>query len=300
MANEQENKALKLSGIGSLFMALLGFYFAWQASSDAILLDGVFSLVNLAMAILTLQVAKRVQQPPTSDFQFGLGQLEPMLNLFKGFIFLGVIIMAMFSAINSLASGGRNMAFGPAIDYATVALLGCLVFAFTIRHYAKMSNSGLLDVETKGWFIDSALSGAVLVTFIIGHSIKSSQFSWLTPYVDPGMVLCMCLLMLPVPFIILKSNLFDLLLNSPSKKSQQQLDQLLEVIIKKYSISHYNARYIKTSRSTFAHIFIFSKSLSPKILDKIRAEYLAQVQQLNIDVELVLEVSAKDDLSCEL
>ena len=87
---EQETKALKLSAVGALFMAALGIVFGLLTRSDAIMLDGFFSLVCFAMAVVTIRVAWLVQQPPDEHFLFGYAQFEPFLNTVKGLLMLGV------------------------------------------------------------------------------------------------------------------------------------------------------------------------------------------------------------------
>lgn len=275
-------------------MAVLGFFYAWLTSSEAILLDGIFSLVNFAMVILTLKVSQKAIQPPTYNFQFGLGQLEPMLNSFKGFILLGVVIMAMLSAINSLIHDGRSMLFGPAIYYASIATIGCFLIAFIIRHYAKQTSSSLLVVETKGWFIDAALSCAVLITFIIGHYLADGKYSWFIAFLDPAMVLFMCIIILPTPLKIINSNLKNLLLKSPDRAVQKRLDFLLHKILTQYKITEYQPRYIGSSRSIYLHLFIKVSNLDIDTLDTIRNSYLNAASKENISVELVIEVSKKD------
>ena len=66
-----ENRALKLSVAGTLFMALLGFSFALITGSGAILLDGIYSLVTFAMSLLTLKVAELVRRPDDDHLPVG-------------------------------------------------------------------------------------------------------------------------------------------------------------------------------------------------------------------------------------
>ena len=64
-----ERRALKLSIVGAAVMAGLGIGFAFLTRSEAILLDGFFSLINFAMGILSLKVARMVSQPDDERFQ---------------------------------------------------------------------------------------------------------------------------------------------------------------------------------------------------------------------------------------
>ena len=50
---DREQRALRISVVGALLMAALGFAFFIPTDSEAILLDGVFSLVGFVMGLLT-------------------------------------------------------------------------------------------------------------------------------------------------------------------------------------------------------------------------------------------------------
>ena len=71
-------------------MAALGIGFGLVTESDAIMLDGFFSLIGFVMALVTIRVARLVVQPADEHFQFGYAQFEPFLNAMKGLLMLGV------------------------------------------------------------------------------------------------------------------------------------------------------------------------------------------------------------------
>ena len=66
-----EQNALKLSIVGAAVMAALGMFFAVLTRSEAIMLDGLFSLIAFAMGIVVLKVARLVERGDDEYFQFG-------------------------------------------------------------------------------------------------------------------------------------------------------------------------------------------------------------------------------------
>ena len=52
MTNPIEIRAFRISALGFLIIAVLGFVFAVLAKSQAILLDGVYALVSVVMTVL--------------------------------------------------------------------------------------------------------------------------------------------------------------------------------------------------------------------------------------------------------
>ena len=136
---EQETRALRLSVWMSLVMAALGIGFGLVTESDAIMLDGFFSLIGFVMALVTIRVARLVVQPADEHFQFGYAQFEPFLNAMKGLLMLGVAGFAFAGAVDSLLHGGRDIKPGIATLYAVIALTGCLAVGAAQRKAAAGS-----------------------------------------------------------------------------------------------------------------------------------------------------------------
>ena len=112
-----EATALKFSAWMNVFMAALGIFFAIWSESQAILLDGIFSLVNLVGAVLTIKVSRMVLLAPDDRMHFGYAQFEPFLNTAKGLMVLGVAAFAGVAAVTSRrASSGTTLTGADAIQ----------------------------------------------------------------------------------------------------------------------------------------------------------------------------------------
>lgn len=224
----KELNTVKLSIGGALFMAVLGFTFAVLTKSDAIFMDGAFSLVNLVVGYFTLQVTRLVQRPEDEDFQFGYAHFEPMLNVFKGLMTLVICVVACLAAFNSISQGGRELTPGLPIVYAIVAAIGCFGLALLIRHRAKQLHSEILGVEWKAWMIDGAVSGVVALAFVGMDLLKQSPWAEYSNYVDPGLMIALTILLLPIPLKIARDNLLELLWIAPERSIQLEIRKALE------------------------------------------------------------------------
>ncbi len=72
--------------VGTLFNAVIGcvgLYFFAVASSQAILLDGLFNLTYFITGLFTLKVARMVKQGDDAEFPFGYAAFEPLVNGIK-------------------------------------------------------------------------------------------------------------------------------------------------------------------------------------------------------------------------
>ena len=251
-----ENRALKWSVAGTLFMALLGFSFALITNSAAILLDGIYSLVTFAMSLLTLKVAKLAQRPDDDIFPFGYAQFEPLLNLAKSLIILAVCAFALESAVMTISQGGRELETGSALVYALFATGGCLGIAIYMRRAAQASGSSLVDVDAKGWMIDGILSAAVCLAFTLMLLLGGGEFDPYLIYVDPVLMIVLVLISLPVPFKVLRDNLREVLQMAPPEPVRSEIRQCIERAVTEQGLQEPVVRLLKTGRTMYLNVHI--------------------------------------------
>ncbi len=81
-----ERWTLLLSAAGALFIAALGIGFFLLTHSEAIILDGLYSMVGFVMALTAIRVSKLVYEPSNIHFQFGYAGFGPLFNEVKGLV----------------------------------------------------------------------------------------------------------------------------------------------------------------------------------------------------------------------
>lgn len=291
-AQKAELFALKLSIAGTLFMAILGFSFAVLTHSEAIMLDGVFSLISLVMSILTLMIARLVVSPDTKKFQFGFAHFEPLWNTFKSLVVLIICVFAFVGAIGDLMQGGRTLKFGLASIYALLATLGCLIIAWVMNQYKNKSYSTLVAVDAKGWLIDTIISSALLVGFVVVFFIQETQWAIYLPYVDPALVAVLVLISLPIPIKLLKENMREVLLLAPNEDVQEEICKRLKAAIESYDITDARVRLTKMGRYIILNAYVIVPNSFQvtrineldEIREKIKVELLQYYPQIIFDI----------------
>ena len=83
LRSELEARLLLTSLSATLLIAGLGIVFGLLARSTAILFDGFFSLLDVAVTWLTLRVARLVASQGNQRFQYGFWHLEPLVIALK-------------------------------------------------------------------------------------------------------------------------------------------------------------------------------------------------------------------------
>lgn len=245
-----ESKGLWLSVLGTVLMAVLGFGFAHLAESDAIFLDGVFSLVSFIMSLLMVYVSRLLQRNADHRFQLGYASFEPAFNVLQSLVILGVLTMALASALAALSGNGRLLQPGVATVYAVLATAGCLAVYLRLRTIARDTGSELVRVDAFVWLMDCILSSVVLVTFLAVWLLGEHLGDWL-PYVDSLMVIVMVLIMLPVPLRTLYRNLMEVLLAAPSQQQQEQVHADFRRAMVALPATRWSLRMSKTGRMLY-------------------------------------------------
>ena len=183
---------------------------AGLAESQAVLLDGMFNAVYVVVALVTLKVSRLVQRPDDRRFPFGYAYFEPLINAVKGLLMLGIAVVALVGAVDALIHGGREVAAGMAVGYAVFAMsIGFGVMAIMAR-VARTTDSPLVRADVKNWGINGAISSVVGLAFGTIFLLRGTRFSFLVPYVDPGLVTLMIVATLPVPLKMVWSSLGEL------------------------------------------------------------------------------------------
>jgi len=256
-----ERRALIVSVIGTLVMAGLGIGFSIITDSNAILLDGMFSLIGFAAGLMALRVSRLVQQPDDIHYQFGYGGFEAFFNLVKGITIAIISVFALTDAVNALLGGGRPIQAGIALIYTILVGIGCLVASLYLRSAAKKTQSPLLKLDARSWVIDGLLTVAVLIAFTITLLIEDSEHAWMADYADPVIVATLIILVLPLPYTTIRENIKQLLLGAPSPKTQTRLHELLSPELEKIPKQDYLVRMTEVGRFLYLQIFI---QCSPK------------------------------------
>ena len=216
IAKKVEEKALIYSAIACIATALVAALAAFYSGSQAILLDGLFNLTYFLASLFTLRVSRLVMKGDDEHYPAGYSFFEPLVNGMKGLLILGVSIMAMLGAIEALFSGGRNINPGVAVAYAAIATSVGVIMTLVSRSGFAKSQSPLVKADADGWIVNAAVSSSVLLAFGSIYLIQDSEYAYLTPYVDPAVVLIVVLISISVPIRMAWQAIQGLLNRAPS------------------------------------------------------------------------------------
>ncbi|MDO8827560.1 cation diffusion facilitator family transporter [Methylophaga sp.] len=229
MGSNIERQALFISALSAGLFAISGLIIGLWSGSVMILFDSAYSLLSLALASLSLLALKLANQPADGQYPFGRLTIEPIAVLVKGIVMALVCLFSVAFATMSLLQGGREVNIDIALAFGLINVTGCAITWALIHHRQKQANTALLRAELRQWQMDTWLSAAVLLGFIIAFLIKQSPFAPLARFADPLMVLIIGTCFSVIPIKMITQAVKEILFASPSAEIQNDIKQRMHL-----------------------------------------------------------------------
>ena len=294
----EERRSLIRSAFGYLTFGLLGIVFAILTASNAILLDGIYSLVSFILALAALRVTRLIEFSGSSRFHFGFAQFEPILNMAKVGVILVIDIFAIFTATESLIYGGRELSSGIATIYGAATATLCILISRYQARTAERIGSPILKVDARGWFIDGMISSSVAFAFLVAFLIKDTSYSYAIPYIDPVLVYGVVLVTLPATLRSLRENFPQVFLAAPTESDHSQIEQIVAEGFTDLEHEKLIVRGLPLGRSLYVLVHVvLSKdchSIETEAMDKAQRTILKNLLQLNSKTELDIVYTTDD------
>lgn len=272
--------------IGTLFnggLGIVGMLYFFLASSEAILLDGLFNLTYFVTGLFTLKVAKLVQHGDDAQFPFGYAYFEPLVNGVKGVLVFGVSISAFMGAVEALLEGGRSINSGPAVTYGIVATIGCAIPAIVMAWGTKKTRSPLVRADAENWIVNSAISAVVLLAFLGVYAVQGTNLAFLAPYIDPALVILVVAISISVPVRLAWNSLLELLNRTPNEAILQQVKTTVAACTAKLPVRELLIRVVQPGRTrmVLAYVVLPKDYRVPGLeaLDNVQSETLARLRE---------------------
>lgn len=255
MDTTREQGLLKLSIGVTLVVGLAGIGSGLVIGSQAIVFEGMYSLVDVVLTVASLMVSRLVAHEGSKRFQYGYWHLEPLVEAFGGAILALACIYAAVNAVDGLLTGGHEVAYGFGAFWAVVlCVVGMVMWAYMGRH-ARALESGLLALDSRSWLVTGLLSLALLIGFGIAVALEGGQYEAWVPYVDSLVLLCIAVAMLPVPLMATWGAMREVLQLAPDELDRQ-VQSVMDAVIAEKGFLDYSSHVVKMGRARFVEIHI--------------------------------------------
>ena len=235
-----------------------------------IIFDGLYSFISLILSMLSLYINNYMAKRDFDKFPFGKHILEPIVISIKSLIIAIMCLYSLIDAIKTIVSGGNSVSLGLAIIYSIVSVVGCGVISFYMKIKEKELSSELIKAECMQWFMDTALSTAVLVAFLVAEVLAKTKLNILNPYIDPGMTVVVSLIFIKMPIKTFINSFKEVMCVKADDEIKEDIYVLVKEIEEEYKFEDSITRVSKIGSELRIEIdFVYNKDSKLKTLDQM-------------------------------
>lgn len=194
-----EAKALEISKWGNLGMGLAGALAAWLSHSNALMVDGLFSLIGFAAAVAGRQVSTAASRAPDKQRPLGYAAEEAVFVVFRALSLLGLVVFAVANSgigITNYVITGE----APELRYGVMVIYFCLILCvcagLTIVHRRAWVRTGkrsdILRLEGQAAFFDGLITFAAALGLLCFPLLADTALAPIVPVGDNIVVLVLC------------------------------------------------------------------------------------------------------------
>ncbi|GLT20071.1 cobalt-zinc-cadmium resistance protein [Vibrio zhanjiangensis] len=288
-----EKRVLIFSALLASGFAVGGLVLGTLVGSLVIVFDGVYSSVSLVLTLLSLAVSKYIQSPSRHHFPFGKAVLEPVVIAVKGSVILIIVSYSLYSAVLALFTGGREVDASIASLFGAINVVGCGYAWWHIAMKSKRFSSGLIQAEVKQWQMDTLLSVAVTLGFVLAWAITLSPFESYAVYADPMMMILMSFYFIKVPADMLRGSIREMLMMAPSTDILDVVDREVDALDKQVKQHIEVDAVTKVGRELRVSLNVHSddKQLAIADIEKTRRILSDKLSKLPLDLRLNLNIA---------
>lgn len=294
----KEQRVLIESTVLTAAIAGAGILLGLLSGSMAIVFDGLFSFIDMAMSLLALFVARLVLRESNRRFQYGYWHIEPMALAFNGGMLMLLCIYALVNAIGSLAEGGQDVSLGWAIGYsAAMAAVSFAMYAYE-RRVNRQVRSQLLTLDIQSWLMTALVAAALLVAFLVAWWLEGTSLAYIAPYVDPGILAILSLALAFMPVKTVRQALAEVLLMTPAELDET-VRAAMDDVIARHGFLGYTSYAAKVGRGRFIEIHIVVPSDrelgTVDVLDGIRDEIAVALNAEGPEEWLTIDFTGQEE-----
>ena len=291
---KSEKRILRISFIGSALFLLSECAAAFLTHSQAVLMDCVYDLVDLAMLGPFMILVPKLYRPVTEKWPYGFSQIESLFIIIKCGLLLFLDIQLLTDSVQLILDGGHLVNAGAVAAFELFISASCIIMFFVLRHLNKKFSSPTVDAELYIWKLDAYSTGGVGAAFLLQILLQYLGITWIVPYVDPAIAIIMAAILIKEPVVMIWDAVKSLILIAQKEEVVEKIRSLTNDTLQKYKFNIDFLDIVKTGRKVWIDVYITQKEdlisvaslkqAHDEIVTKIKPEYE------DVFVELIPEI----------
>ncbi|WP_425046393.1 cation transporter [Primorskyibacter sp. S87] len=294
----REGRSLVIGMVSNLFMGAAGITAALLSNSNAVMVDGLFSLIGFFAAWFGRQIGQRADLGPDRLRPMGYAAEESIFSTFRSLSLLGLVLFAVFGAIQNITrylngDPPPELVYEPLFVYFAVVSLTCLATWFV--HHRNWKNTGkvsdILRLEAKAAAFDGFITLAAGIGLIGIHFFREGFLAPIAPIGDSIIVLGLCLTAVGQYYRDFITGLGELAGATASPEALVKARRALRPVLAEQDGTVQDISVVKVGRSFLVTVYFTPSSpVSAEQIDRLNLSLIAAAQTVlnNADVILIM------------
>ena len=202
---QQIKKASWVGIAGNAILSAAKISVGFIAGSLAVVADGVDSMTDIVISVITLITANIISRPPNKKYPYGYGRADTIATKSLSFIIFFAGAQMLITSIKRLIQGGNaEMPSSVAIWVIIFSIIGKALLALYQFRIGKKTGSSMLIANGKNMQNDVIISGSVLLGLL-------TTFIFKIPVIDTILALLVSLWVLRVAVQIFMQTSLELM-----------------------------------------------------------------------------------------
>lgn len=275
---------------------------AFFTHSQAVLMDCVYDLVDLAMLGPFMILVPKLYKPVTERWPYGFAQIESLFIIIKCGLLLFLDIQLLTDSVQLILEGGHIVNAGAVAAFELFISVSCVTMYIVLRNMNKHFSSPTVSAELYIWKLDAYSTGGVGLAFVIQLLLQFTPLSFVVPYIDPAIAIFMALILAKEPITMIWDAVKSLILLAPKEEVMDHIRAETNDTLSKYDLYIDFLDVVKTGRKVWIDVYITQKDdmLSISTLKKAHDEIVAKLkpEYQDVFVELIPEIEPLKKLPC--
>ena len=271
-----EARSLTVSLWANLVMAITGIAAAWLSHSDAVLIDGLYSGVNFAAAIVARRVGTAISRRPDRARPYGYDADEALYVTFRSMVLVGILCFAALTAATKIFTyvtegEAPELVFGPIVAFGVLMVIICLGLAWL--HHRNWVRTGrrseILRTEARAAVVDGAISAGTALALFLVQFLEGTALGPVVPIADAIVVMVLVVLIGPQPVRLFMDALREVAGGSAPTQHLETAEALARKLCDEKGFALRDLAVTKMGRSFF--IVAYADPQRPVAADEIDA-----------------------------
>ena len=282
----RERWALRFSAIGGLLLAIVAAFIGPRSHSSAVLFDGLYGLLGVALSTFAAWVSRVIEAGPTHKHPFGRDALTPLVIVVEAMIMLTTSFLAVAASVIAVVQHRGGVPSSGALVYAGIATLISVLAWVLLR---RVPSSDVVAAELWQWRAGAVLS--VLLFIGLAAAGAAPKSAW-APDVDAVLVGVVSLCLIYPAARLMRKTIRELTESRPESELDERVTRAVADVARRHGLGVYELRTAKTGKLYVEIEFVVPENYTVARGDAIRRDLERKLRFVPGEMWLTVEFTA--------